>query len=229
MIPSTLTGVLLLLAGLAPGHLYLRCYETRAAREPRAGVREAAEVAALGAFFTVVGIVVSLGVAQFSTWFYPLGGLLMGRSYLPGHPWAAIASLALVLTLSAGGCAAAGALAGRRRGGGELRTGMGTPWTDVLSEVRNTHTRPYAAIETCDGRVIEGFILSVAADQPAESSDVSLRAPIMLTPAGRPRRPIASSYVIVPGKQIVAVSVLLVDLAGDLVSVAGGADHTDGT
>ena len=213
MMPASVVGVIVFLAAIAPGHLYLRCYERHATRDRRTGLREMAEMASFGALLTVIGALVAVGAAQVSTWFYPLRAVFDGANYLRDHPWAAVSSASLILGVSAVGCAVAGSLAGRRSGGGQARTSLGTPWSDVLSSIRDPQIRPYASVETADGHVIEGFVVSVAAGEAPEARDLALRAPIMLTTRELDRHLLPSAFAIVSASNIKLVTIALVSLA----------------
>lgn len=208
MLPSTLLGLLLFLASVSPGYIYLRTYERRSFRDARTGLREVAEIVTVGALATTVASFVMLTVGQLTTAFLPLSGLLEGSRYLREHPWQVIASAGSVLGLSLQGCALVGSKLGGRAGGPTARTTMGTVWGSALRQpVGFGERRPFATIETTNDTHIDGFILSVShAIDPAQR-EIALRAPIGLSLPGGVQQRLDAHIVIVPGTMIRTVSV----------------------
>ncbi|MDQ1027115.1 hypothetical protein QF035_004697 [Streptomyces umbrinus] len=209
--PSTLVGLLAVLLAATPGYLYLFGYERRTPREALSPGREVAEMVAAGASSTLAAALGVFALAEVWSALLTLEQLTAGRRALVEHPWAALATGALVLGISAALCAGLGhVLGGRTAYATGNRARPGTVWHGVLTSPcygRDEHgarveTRRFVAVHLQDGLRVEGYFERVSRDTDTGMRDIALSRPIALTPKDGERRASAAATVIVPGALI---------------------------
>jgi hypothetical protein len=199
------------LAALLPGWIFVRLAERRAPRPERSGLAELVELAAVG--FSTVAISV-LAVASLSWTRIPglfnvrLWAILRG-DYLGRHIGSALLSAVLVATVS---CALAIALffAIYRFKSKGVRPGS-TVWYDALGRTP-AGKRAWVGIHRVDGSLVEGFLWSYSYTDE-ERSGIALQPPMKLTLPGQPRGDLAIERVVIPGSQILALTVVHVPLS----------------
>ncbi len=204
MIPGTALGLVLTVAALGPGYIYLRVAERRHARPERSGLLEGVELAVVGALASiasllVVGVVAdATGVAN-AHW---LGA--HPASYLGHHPLRLLWLVALALVLAYG--IAFGAATLMLRGVPDAIRPAGTAWTEAFIADCPNNEVAVLIVELRDGRRIEG---TLGAHTPSAdyNRELYLRAPLRVQ-AGPASRPISlsSSFMILREADILAVS-----------------------
>lgn len=115
MIPSTALELVVFLAALGPGYLYIRVAEQRANRPERSGLVEAVELVVIGAFASTVAL---LGVLALAGWANVLHVHALGRdpsAYLKLHPLRLFWVVAIALLFAYGLAYAAARLVHRHQ------------------------------------------------------------------------------------------------------------------
>jgi small nuclear ribonucleoprotein (snRNP)-like protein len=187
VIPSTVTGLVVFLAGVGPGYLYVRVAERWRPYRERTTVREAAEIVVSGSLATLVGVVVALVVTR-------LTGVLPDREafvhdagrYLVFHP-ARVGLLLLIVLLVSYGLAYALARYSPGRGA-EVFPDSG--WYGAFERNLPEGHGIVATVELRDGRALAGVVRAFTAEPtPVDDRELMLMAsfggPMMArTPAG---------------------------------------------
>lgn len=184
MIPSSLVGLILLVAAIAPGYFYVRIAERRQVRPVRSAFLEAAELVVIGTVATTLAV----GVAALCNELRP--GVLLdlgawasqGAPYLRSHPFPALWTAWFILGLSSIG---AGGVAALIHGGREnsLVPG-GSVWRDVF-QPGGANCAIFVSVHLEDRSVVEGYLLSYPVGL-TDRLDIALQAPIyVIDPAGQ--------------------------------------------
>lgn len=184
MLPDVPLAFWVLLA-LLPGWIFVRLAETKSERPDRSQLAELLELAAVG--FSTIAVsalaVASLSIAKSFSWLFNIEAWAHARNqYLGDHLGAALVSMTLIIILSC--VLAVGlffALHGRRSGDGIFSAG-GTVWVAALT------TAPIGMMNAIgvhhhDGTIVEGLFLGCTAGTGDGPREVSLTAPIRVTPA----------------------------------------------
>lgn len=207
MLPGDLVGLILLLAAVAPGYVFLRVAERYRPRPDRSALLETAEVLAIGAACTTVAALLIVGlegavhgvVVDVSTWSE------QGNAYLRERPYTAARSIGFALV---GACVVAYVSArivnrGRPPGivpGATVRAG-------VFEPTSRKGWRAWVAVHLKDGSVVEGYLLAY----PTGGSDVqeiALRKPIGRTDPGQQRALVTGvDRVIISADEIAMIGV----------------------
>ncbi len=204
MIPSTLAGLVLFMASLGPGYVYVRVAERRVPRAERTPLLEAAELLVIGALTTtVVSMLVLWGARELGL--VDLGVARRdGLGYLLLHPLRGFTTLTAIFFLSYL-LAGLAALAVNR---GRLPTQQpGTVWSEVLGRQKAT-TDAIATVELRDGRMLQGRVASYTLDLATEGRELALSAP-MRQRAGRhsPVQDVPDHYLVLREEDLLYVAV----------------------
>jgi hypothetical protein len=204
VIPTTLAGLVLFMASLGPGYVYVRVAERRVSRPDRSPLLEAAELLVIGALTTtVISMLVILGAREI--------GLIdvdaarrEGLGYLLLHPLRGFTTLTAIFVLSylVAGLAA---LAVNR---GRLPTQQpGTVWGEVLGRNKSTHDA-IATVELRDGRMLQGQLASYTLDTAADGRELALQAP-MRQRAGKhsPVQDLPDDYLVLREEDVLYVAI----------------------
>lgn len=205
MIPNTPLGLVLFLAALGPGYVYIRIAEQRRPRPDRSGLLEAVELAVIGALASTAALLAVL----------PIAGLISATSisklardpsaYIHANPVTAVGLTAVVLAVA---CALAYALATlvHRKDAANVRPG-GTSWYDAFWANRpGQEDVVIVTLELRDHRKITGKLRSFTVGLE-ENREIGLAAPIA-TQAGPGSSPAlgGDGFVVVREADVLSVS-----------------------
>ncbi|MFJ6071333.1 DUF6338 family protein [Streptomyces sp. NPDC093065] len=202
--PTSFVALVVLLFSAAPGYVYIRIVEVRLPRRRRNPLLELVDLVCVGTMGSAVGTLAALLLATRWTALLPLEGLLTGASYLSGHPWQAVSSGVLALSVGVL-CTAVGGLALARHRGTAIRH---TPYSPMRRAVELTppgHSL-WLAVQLTDGRLWEGKLLSLDGERELlGEGDLVLQWPLAITQPGQGRFRHPARFVVIPGAQIAVV------------------------
>jgi uncharacterized protein DUF6338 len=209
MLPAVPFAFLVLLA-LLPGWIFVRLAESKSERPGRSQLAELLELAAVG--FSTIAIsaliVAWLSIASHWFWLFNVEEWAHARhQYLGDHLGAALTSAALTIILSC--LLAAGlflAVYGRHPRDGNFSAGA-TVWVGTLGPAPNG-MQNWIGIKRHDGSLIEGLLFACTAGTGDGPREVSLAAPIRLTPANAHPVDLPVDRVLVADSQIAAITVV---------------------
>ncbi|MET1075091.1 MAG: DUF6338 family protein, partial [Umezawaea sp.] len=198
MPPSTVAGLVFLVAALSPGLVYHRMLTRFLPRDSRSTVVELVEMATAGALTSIVACVAVLGVAELVPALVSMDELTGDPAALRSHAWGVLLSTTLALAVSFGLAVLAGWSWVRKSGKAPSRIKEGSAWSGVLSRKRDG-TPAFLAVELDDGRLVEGVFRTVSvAEDPARDA-LALRRPILVSgPGDAPRTEVADDFVLIP-------------------------------
>lgn len=199
MIPSTLVGVLLAVAAVSPGYIYVRVASSRRPRAERTALTETAEYLIWGIVTIGLAAVTIFGLAEIDgSPFAPIGGLAAaGSSVFAEDPWsviwtvAAIYALALVISL------AASLVIERGSSGSHVQEPV---WWTVFGK-RSGGDELFCSVWLPGGRIVEGFLYSYTTDSSGPR-DVALKAPLWFWEGGTRYSAPGVDRVVLPADQI---------------------------
>lgn len=176
MIPTTTVGLVVLLATLGPGYLYLRVAEGRQPRTERSGLLEAVELIVTGAVASTAASLVTILVGN---WLGIVSVSDLARQpdpYFRAHTSLIIGVGAFVLAL-AYVIAGAAALVVHRKQAVSVKP-ANTSWYDAFWENRPTADHlTIVTLELRNGRTVVGVLSSFTVGLE-DSREIGLRAPI---------------------------------------------------
>lgn len=178
MVPSTVVGLVLFVAALAPGYFFLRVaerFETRASRSP---FLEAVELIVIGSLATTFAALLALLMGTlFESFFLDVRAWAReGNSYLRTEPFGVARSVAFVVP-AACGLAAVGARLVHHDGSPDL-----VPHATVWRSVFHYHNSPVlVGLQLKDGILVEGYLWSYPTG-PSDVREIALQKPIIVTP-----------------------------------------------
>jgi hypothetical protein len=178
VIPSSGLELVVVLAALGPGYVYLRVAERRMVRPERSGLLEAVELVVIGALASTVALLLVLILADWSSVvnMHDLGR--EGDVYLKHHPLRMLWVVAVVLLIAyvLVWVAARIALRGQQP---TIEPG-GTSWQASFSENKPTKDHAVAlSVELKDHRVIQG-VLGGYTTNADDNRELCLVAPIFV-------------------------------------------------
>lgn len=211
MLPYTTLGLLIFVAVLVPGLVWLRISEARIFRPQRSPVLEVAELAILGCCFTAGA---ALLVATLSlVWSPPLLDILVWTTasnmsdYLLGNLPQFVLSGFLTVALSI--IFAAGSARVVYRGRTANLRSWYTVWQE-LHEIAKADANPFLGLDLTDGQVIEGVLHRCPTH--GDDKQVSLRAPIYYQDEETKERVLSDLDVaIISESKIVKAGVIFLD------------------
>jgi hypothetical protein len=193
MPPTTVAGIVFLVAALSPGLVYHRVLSRFLPRDSRSTVVELVELATAGALTTAVACVAVLGAGEV----VPVL-LSPAELYTRPHPWQVLLSATLALVLSFGLAGVAGWWWVRKFGREPVRIREGSAWAGVLGAKRDGKPA-FLAVELTDGRLVEGVFRTVSVAEDPDRDALALRRPILVTgPNGAPRTEVDEDFVLIP-------------------------------
>jgi Family of unknown function (DUF6338) len=209
--PDNIYGLLLFLAGIGPGYVFLRVGERREPRQARSALLEFAELFVIGAATTAAASIVVLLVGEvldqvdLKTW------LSEGRIYVINEPFPVLVTLMAILSLSYLGAWGLARLVYKGRPA-SIRPEFSV-WFQVFhvdEEKPDVAELRFATVELKDGRRVAGYVHAYTVDPNPENRELALRKPIFAQAGPEaPRQLIPDAFLIVPSEEIVYVSVQL--------------------
>ena len=204
MIPSSVTGLVVFLASVGPGYVYVRVAERWRPYRERTTLREAAEIVVSGSLATLVGVVVALLAARVTNLLPNRAALIEGAGrYLVFHPGRLGLTLLIVLVVSYGLAWLTARYAPGR--GAEVFADSG--WYGALERKLPKNHGVVATVELQDGRTIAGVVRAFTAEPtPVDDRELMLAAsgesPMLVRmPDGRVTS-INDQFVLLRGDQI---------------------------
>jgi hypothetical protein len=169
-------------------------------QETRSAVTDVVELFAVGGLASTVASLLILANAEWTGVFVRMADLVQ-PNVLVQQPWRILASVLTVLGVSVLLCVGAGWLVGRLSRQRLSSVREGSTWTRALVR-SNNKKRPYLAVELTDGRLVEGFVLSVSTSDDPANKVLVLQGPLAVRGQGEPRERSAADFVVVPGNII---------------------------
>jgi hypothetical protein len=174
VIPTTLTGVLVFLASVGPGYVYVQVIERWRPLAQRSTFRETIEVIVAGSLATTVGVTVALIVGKQTGLLDVVALSRHPGNYLATHPARTGAALLVVLAVSYG---AAWAVPRFAPGKG-ARVYPDSGWYGAFERRLPKGFGIVATVELKDGRSVAGAVSSFTAEQtPIDDRELVLAAP----------------------------------------------------
>ena len=201
MIPETVVGVVVFIAGAGPGYLFVQLAERYGPRRDRSTLEEAAELLVVGSLATAVSFLLAVGIVGIDATAVSEDP---GR-YALDHPWRLLALLTITIAFSYGGVwllTTRLLYGGKRR---EVEPG-GSMWYAAFKRLVPAEHGTLVTVERKDGSAVSGLLGSATADEsehrdlliiPPENRDIYSRA----TRDG-PAVALQESFVIVRGEDI---------------------------
>jgi hypothetical protein len=194
VIPGTALGLVLFVASLGPGFVYVRVAERYGPRADRSQLEEAVEMLVVGAVVSSISALTILWAG------HKLAGLdtdalsTDAQRYLVRHPGAGFGAVACFLTLGY----ALGALLGWIRFAGRERPVKTNThaWHRAFYEDRPEHTWAFVTLELDDGSRVSGSAWRWTAEFN-EHRELLLLAPLAIQAPTGERRPLQQEFFIV--------------------------------
>lgn len=208
MLPNVPFALFILLA-LLPGWVFVRLSERMGPRPERSSLAELLELAAVGfsALALAALIVAGLSLKGNSGLFNVESWAHTRHQYLGDHLGAALASTALMITLSCGLVIGLWVVLYARRTAG-FKPGSSV-WMDCLAPTPNGMCN-YVGVYRRDGSLVEGLLFSFTAGPDDNPREISLKSPIRVTLIGGSSSDADIDRVIIPGDEITTLTVLYV-------------------
>jgi hypothetical protein len=204
VIPGTALGLVLTVAALGPGYIYLRVVERRNARPERSGLLETVELAVVGALASIVALLV---VGALADWTHVANAHWLAAhpaSYASHHPLRLLWLLALTLGLA---YLIAFVVAHLTHRAPDAIRPAGSAWTEAFIDERPKGSAAVLTVELRDGRKVEG---TLRAHTPSVdyNRELYLTAPLRVQagPASAPARLDSTSFMVLRETDILAVS-----------------------
>lgn len=205
MIPNSLLGLLLFLAGIGPGYVYVLVAERREPRVERSPFLEAASLFVVGGLTTGVAAVLVLILLEAAGWLDFERLIETPAKYLAREPFPILSALLLALAL---GYLLAWSLALLVYRGKEptLRPHLSV-WWQTIGEAKKSGA-VFATVELIDGRIIDGYVYTYTlAEVDVAQRDLCLQRPIFARPSARVERALLDiDYLVLPGRDIAYLS-----------------------
>ena len=204
MIPSSVTGLVVFLASVGPGYVYVRVAERWRPYRERTVLREAAEIVVSGSLATLVGVVVALLVARITNLLPDREALIDGAGrYLVFHPGRLGLTLLIVLVVSYGLAWVIARFAPGR--GAEVFADSG--WYGALERKLPKDHGVRATVELQDGRTIAGAVRAFTSEPtPIDDRELMLAAtdssPMLVRTADGRVESIGDQFVLLRGDEI---------------------------
>jgi hypothetical protein len=214
--PDGLAGLLVLLAALAPGAVYVQTIERYRPRRKSPEFRQIVELAAVGSATTAVAAFAYLAVISGVEAFFPdafnstkLSAFANSPIYTLATDWRsalfALASLALVL----GASVSLAYLLARAFTAGQsarIRPGHGT-WYEAMGVWQETH-HIFVALEDKKGTIYSGYVRSVPLDD--EDSAIILKGDMFKRTAQGDEHKVDQDYMVVPVNDLAVAGIELI-------------------
>lgn len=200
MIPSSALGLLLAVAAVSPGYVYVWYASRRLPRSDKSTLMETAEFLLWGTATTGVSALLVLGLGSLKVRsFVDLSEWVrVGSSYLVDVPWRAVwsssATFVLALLLALG----ASWLLHHRR----PRSLCPEPVRWKVFAERPEKYEVFCSVTTTAGRVWEGYVFAYTLTDDAASGDLALRPPLYFWKADERCKVEGVDRVVIPFSQI---------------------------
>jgi hypothetical protein len=206
VLPDSL-GVLVIALALVPGWLYLRLRKRVQPPSSATGLSQLLEVVAVGLLTTGISVfVLSLIPHRWLPWLIDLETwAAVGNDHLRHNVRNSMISVAVVLGLAS---LVAFALHLLQRSGSDRFDPESSVWGQALGR-RPEGTAPWVGLQLRDGPFVEGVLHSLSfGHEDQDERDIALTCPIRVTDDGGPARSVEIDRVIVPGREILYISVI---------------------
>lgn len=208
MIPSNLAGLVLFVASLGPGYIFVRVVEVGGPRPPRSTFFEAVEMAVVGAVATTIAACVVLAATDLAGWIDTPRLFSHSKRYFEVHPLRVLACVFMTLALSYVGVALPWVVreVTKRRRGAEpaaIHKPGAAGWQEVFVTRRPANTTLVATAELSDGRKVIGQVLgfsSIAHD----NRELTLGKPLA---GGNPVEKLDDDFIVLREQDIKYVTV----------------------
>lgn len=172
MVPSTVVGVLVFVASVGPGYVYVKTADRWRPYAERTALRETAQIVVTGSIATVVGVVVALVLLGKHWHFIDLATLSRRPgNYIATNPGRAGVALAIVLLVSYGLAWLVARFAPGR--GAEVFPDSG--WFAAFERRLPRGHAIRATVELVDGRRVTGLVQAFTAEQtPVDDRELTL-------------------------------------------------------
>jgi hypothetical protein len=206
VIPTTALGLVVFLAALGPGYVYLRVAERRGVRPERSGLLEAVELAVVGAFASTVATLAVFALADAANVvnIHTLGS--DPQHYAEDHPLRLLWLVAVTL-LTGYALAWTGARLVHLRNEPNIVPG-GTAWGNAFrAELPHPYDVVRVTVELRDGRKLTGPLGGFTTDADADR-ELCLAAPIFvqLPEPGAQQIPLEEDFIVAREADILAIS-----------------------
>jgi hypothetical protein len=226
VIPGTALGLVLTVAALGPGYIYLRVAERRSARPERSGLLEAVELAVVGALASTAALLI---VGALADWTQVANAHWLAAHpahYASDHPLRLLWLVALTLALA---YLIAWAVANLMHRTADVIRPAGSAWTEAFITDCPKGSAAVLTVELRDGRNVEG---TLRAHTPSVdyNRELYLTAPLRVQarPASPPTRLDSTSFMVLRETDILAVSGKYIE-AEPVESDRPGAGHASET
>jgi hypothetical protein len=208
VVPNTLLGILVFLAAVGPGYVYVRVADQWRPPIERSPLREAAELVVIGSVATTVAVVVALIIGDTTGLLDTARLAERPGTYLVTQPMRTGVSLAIVVLLSYGGAW----LAANRFHGGGVKVYPDSAWYGAFERDLPTGYGIYATVELHDGRLITGAVRSFTAEPvPVDQREITLHAPygaklLVRSSGARDFEEISDAFILLKGSEVRYIS-----------------------
>ena len=208
MIPSSIAGLLLAVAALSPGYVYIRFASSRRPRAERSALMETGEfllwgTATSGAALLLVFVGAHLGVPFLIDLREWSSG---GSNYLAEDPWRAVWSGATAFAIASLLALTAAYLVYRKT---KTRVVEEPVWWSVFGG-RPPKSEVFCSVQTTAGPVLEGFLYAYTTHSE-EPRDIALKPPLWLWQDGLRHSVAGIDRVVIAGHQVREIDVRFVD------------------
>lgn len=204
MIPSSVTGLVVFLASVGPGYVYVRVAERWRPYRERTVLREIAEIVVTGSLATFVGVVVALTAARATRLLPDRDALVDGAGrYLVFHPGRIGLALLIVIVTSYG----LAWLVARYTPGRGAEVFPDSAWWGAFERQLPAHHGVVATVELRDGRTLAGVVQAFTAEPtPVDDRELTLsasaHAPMVVRTAEGQISQIDDQFVLLRGEEI---------------------------
>lgn len=205
MIPSTVLGLVLTLASISPGYVYIRYAAKKRPRVEKTNLLELGEFLIAGTLSSLGGVLSILLLGRLGV---PLAIDLsdwaeQGTAYLAADPWPVLSSAlaAFVIALLVARLAAWFLHRGRDSVVSDLPV-----WWNVLGDRPKGH-EVFCSATMDSGRIVEGFLFAHTTPGDAEPREIALKPPLFLWQEEERFRVFGVDRVIIPASRIVEIAV----------------------
>jgi hypothetical protein len=206
MLPSAPFALLVFLA-LIPGWIYFRLAERRGPRPERSQLVELLELAAVGfTAITTAAIIVAALSLTLNHWLFDIRAWALQRhQYLGDHLAAALTSIVVGVILSCLIVLGMFWVAYRKK---TASFNPGANVWDLAVGPSPAGQQNWLGVHRPDGSLVEGLLLGYPAGSSEEIREIALSRPIRLTPKDGSASYLPIDRVVIPGDQIIAITVL---------------------
>lgn len=201
MAPETIVGIVVLLAAIAPGFVFIRVVERREPRVERSPLLEAAELALVGGTTTATATLFLLASTRGDPSVDFRRFLLSPRLYVANRPATVVLLVLGILVLSYLLAWLLGLVLVRGRPA-NIHPNLSV-WRAAIHDSVQSSGGALAAVELDDGRVVSGIVFAYTIDPDVEGRELALRRPLFARTSGVAKpTPVDADYIVIPGDKI---------------------------